>query len=52
MLGTKSGSQSDPSGNFPSSDKQPYLGIAAHLNINKCARSLRARLLAAFSCSD
>lgn len=52
MVGTKSGSQSDLSGNFPSSDKQPYLEVTAHLNINKCARSLCARLLAAFSCSD
>lgn len=33
MLGTKSGSQSGLSGNFPSSDKQPYLEVTAHLNI-------------------
>lgn len=52
MLGTKSGSHLDPSGNFPSSDKQPYLGVTAHLNINKCAQSLGARLLSAFSFSD
>lgn len=39
-------------GNFPSSDKQPYLEVAAHLNINTCARSVCARLLAAFSRSD
>lgn len=43
---TQSGSKSDPTGDFPSSDKQPYLKVTAHLNINKCARSLRAHPLA------
>lgn len=41
-------SKSDLSGVFPSSDKQPYLKVPAHLNL-----SLRAHLLVFRSfCSD